>query len=67
MIGGAVLSAGGVATLTTASLAPGSHSIAATYAGDGKASGSVSTPLVLSVRQVTTVAVASSANPALTL
>jgi sugar lactone lactonase YvrE len=66
-IGSAVLNAGGVATLTTSSLAPGPHSIVANYAGDGKASASTSTPLALSVRQLTSVALASSANPAATL
>jgi sugar lactone lactonase YvrE len=66
-IGSATLNAAGVATLTTSSLSPGSHSIVATYAGDGKASASVSTPLAVSVRQTTSIALASSANPALTL
>jgi hypothetical protein len=66
-IGSAALNASGVATLTTASLAPGSHSIVANYVGDGRASASISTPLALDVRQTTSVALASSANPAQTL
>jgi large repetitive protein len=63
-IGSAVLNAGGVATLTTSSLAPGAHSILASYAGDGKASPSTSAPLTINVLQLTSVALASSANPA---
>jgi hypothetical protein len=66
-IGSAVLNASGVATLTTASLAPGSHSIVANYAGDGRASASTSVPLALNVRQTTSVALATSASPAQTL
>ena len=66
-IGSAVLNAGGVATLTTSSLAPGTHSIVANYAGDGRASASTSTPLALNVRQTTSVALATSASPAQTL
>jgi hypothetical protein len=66
-IGSAVLNASGVATLTTSTLQPGAQSIVATYAGDGKASASVSTPLDVSVKQLTSVAVGSSANPAATL
>jgi hypothetical protein len=66
-VGTAVLNSAGVATLTTSSLAPGTHSIVAAYAGDGSASASISTPLTLNVRQLTSVALASSANPASTL
>jgi sugar lactone lactonase YvrE len=66
-IGSAVLNANGVATLTLSTLAPGTHSIAASYAGDGKAGGSVSTPLALTVLQTSTVGLTSSANPTLTL
>jgi sugar lactone lactonase YvrE len=66
-IGSAVLNASGVATLTTSSLTPGTHSIIANYAGDGRASASTSTPLALNVRQTTTVALATSASPAQTL
>ncbi len=66
-IGTAPLNANGIAVLTTATLAPGSRTIVASYAGDGKASPSASTPLLLTVKQTTAVAVASSSNPALTL
>ena len=66
-IGSATLNASGVATLTTSSLAPGTHSIVANYAGDGRASASTSTPLALNVRQTTSVALATSASPAQTL
>jgi len=66
-IGTAVLDATGTATLTLSTLAPGGHTIVANYAGDGKAAASVSTPLALSVRQSSTVALASSANPSMTL
>ena len=66
-IGSAVLNASGVATLATSTLQPGEHSIVASYAGDGKASASVSTPLALSVKQLTSITVASSANPSATL
>ena len=66
-VGAAILNSAGVATLSTSSLAPGTHSIVAAYAGDGSASASISTPLTLNVRQLTSVALASSANPAATL
>jgi hypothetical protein len=66
-IGSALLGANGVATLTTSTLAPGAHSVVANYAGDGKASASVSTPLAISVKQTTAVALASNANPSPTL
>jgi hypothetical protein len=66
-IGSAALNTGGVATLSISSLAPGTHSIVANYAGDGRASASTSTPLALNVRQTTSVALATSASPAQTL
>jgi sugar lactone lactonase YvrE len=66
-IGSAILNSSGVATLTTSSLTPGTHSIVAGYAGDGRASASTSTPLTLNVRQLTSATLASSANPAQTL
>jgi hypothetical protein len=66
-VGSAVLNSAGVATLTTSSLAPGTHSIVASYAGDGRASASISTPLTVNVRQLTSVVLASNANPAATL
>ena len=66
-IGSALLNANGVATLSISTLAPGSHTIVANYGGDGKAAASVSSPLVLVVKESTTVALASNSNPALTL
>jgi hypothetical protein len=66
-IGSAALNTGGVATLSISSLAPGTHSIVANYAGDGRASASTSVPLALNVRQTTSVALATSASPAQTL
>jgi large repetitive protein len=66
-IGTAVLNASGIASLTISTLTPGAHNVVANYAGDGKASASVSTPIAISVKQTTAVAIASSANPSLTL
>jgi len=67
VIGTAVLNASGVATLTTSTLAPGTHTLVAVYAGDGSASASSSTPLTLVAKELTSVALASSANPVQTL
>jgi hypothetical protein len=66
-IASASLNTSGVATLTTSSLTPGSHTIIATYAGDGRAGAATSAVLTESILQPTTVALASSANPAPTL
>jgi len=66
-LGTGVLNGSGVATLSTSSLTPGSHSIVANYAGDGKASASSSTPLTITVVETTAVALTSSANPTQTL
>ena len=66
-IGSAVLNANGVAILTISTLTPGSHSIIANYAGDGRAGASVSNPLVQVVKENTTVALSSNANPTQTL
>ncbi len=66
-VGSAVLNGSGVAALAVSTLAPGVHTLTATYAGDGKASGSVSSPVTVTVLQNTSTALASSANPALTL
>lgn len=61
-LGVATLNASAQTTLTTASLAPGTHSITAVYGGDGTFSSSTSTPLnqVVSAPQFITV----SPNPA---
>lgn len=67
VIGNALLNAQGVAQLTLSTLSPGTHTITAAYAGDGRAAASASGPLKLSVKQTTSVTLSSSANPALTL
>ena len=67
LLASALLSTSGVATMTTSSLTPGSHTVVATYAGDGKAGAASSPPLTESVLEATVVALASNANPALTL
>jgi len=66
-IGAAPLNASGVAVLTLSTFAPGSHSVAAQYAGDGKAAPSASVAVTFSVKQTTALAVSSNNNPALTL
>ena len=66
-IGSASLNADGVATLTLSTLAPGTQTIVANYVGNSNISASSSTPLMLSVKQLTSVALASSVNPAMTL
>ena len=66
-LGSAALSAAGVATVS-ATLAPGQHSITASYAGDANDSASASAALPLNVLLATTsVAVTASPNPALVL
>ena len=66
-IGSAGLNASGVAVLNISTLAPGTHSIVANYAGNGSAGASVSNPLVQVVKETTTVALSSNANPTQTL
>lgn len=66
-LGSAALNANGVATLPLSTLAPGTHSIVASYAGDGKASASVSVPYTLVVKQISSVTLTTSANPTLAL
>jgi len=50
---GTTASAGGLATLTTTSLAAGSHSITAVYAGDSAYEGSTSSPVTVQVNAIT--------------
>lgn len=66
-IGNAGIDGSGNAKLTLSTLAPGLHLIIANYAGDGRASASVSTPLTISVEETTKVTLAADANPAQTL
>jgi sugar lactone lactonase YvrE len=66
-IGTGLLSGAGVATLTVSTLAPGTHSIVANYAGNGNIGASSSTPLTVTVKETTTMSLASNADPALTL
>jgi sugar lactone lactonase YvrE len=66
-IGSALLNANGVASLTLSTLAPGTQTIVANYAGDSNISASSSIPLIVAVKQLTSVVLASSANPATTL
>ncbi len=67
VIGSAVLNPNGVAVLTISSLRPGAHNVIANYVGDASATASVSAPLVLDVKQTTSLALTSNANPAQTL
>lgn len=65
-LGGSVALSGGVASYTTATLAPGQHSITAVYSGDGANAASASTSLSYDVAQVvSTVSVSSSVSSTL--
>jgi sugar lactone lactonase YvrE len=66
-IGSALLNANGVATLSLSTLAPGLNTVVANYAGDSSIGASSSTPQMVSVKQLTSVVLASSANPEMTL
>ena len=66
-IGSVLLNANGVASLSLSTLAPGAQTIVANYAGSSNITASSSTPLIVQVKQLTQVTVASSANPTLTL
>jgi hypothetical protein len=63
LLGTGTVTAGGVAILTTSSLTPGQHILIAIYQGDTDHLTSTSNPLVQSVLQRTTTAVASATNP----
>ena len=66
-IGTASLGSTGSAILTLSTLAPGSHTIVATYGGNSRAAASSSTPLLFTIKQSTQIALTSNSNPALTL
>ncbi len=65
-LGRATLSAAGVAALTTSTLLPGQHTIAAVYTGDANNLTSTSAAVSQLVQQRTTTAIASNNDPALT-
>ena len=62
-LGTAMLDAGGTATLPTAALAAGPHSLTASYGGDSTFSGSSSSALPYTVSQAGTTTSLSSSNP----
>ncbi len=66
-VGSAAVDANGIAALTLSTLLPGRHTVLANYLGDGKAAPSTSGTVTFLVRQRTTLALGSSANPALSL
>jgi hypothetical protein len=66
-LGTAALNAQESASLTFSTLSPGTHNVVAQYPGDGRASPSTSAPLVITVKQTTSLALTSSSNPALTI
>ena len=64
-LGSAPVSASGAASLTTNTLAPGLHSVTASYGGDVNDSPATSAALAQDIGQQTTVTIASSANPSM--
>jgi hypothetical protein len=66
-IGTAELNGSGVGAVTLTTLTPGSHSIVANYAGNANVGASVSTPVAISVKEATTMTLASNADPSPTL
>ena len=67
LLGSAVLNGQENASVTLSTLSPGTHTIVANYAGDGRTAASVSAPLTVVVKQITSLALSSSSNPALTV
>ena len=67
VLGSATLNNSGVAIFSTTTLSPGMHSITAAYSGDSNNLPYTSAVLQQQVRQTTQTALASSANPGLTL
>jgi len=66
-LGIAPLDPAGAASISSSTLAPGIHSMIASYTGDGKTNPSVSSPVLLVVKELTSVSLQSSTNPAQTL
>jgi sugar lactone lactonase YvrE len=66
-LGSAVLNGQESASLTLSTLSPGTHTVLAEYAGDGRASASISAPLIIIVKQTASLGLMSSSNPALTI
>ena len=66
-LGTAQLDPNHLASFTTASLSPGNHAITAKYLGNGSAEASLTTPITVSVKQTTSLALASGSNPSPTL
>ncbi|HEY1576611.1 MAG TPA: Ig-like domain repeat protein, partial [Terracidiphilus sp.] len=66
-LGSTALSANEIASLTLSTLPPGTHTILAKYAGDGRAGASDSEPTSVVVKQTTALALTSASNPALTI
>jgi hypothetical protein len=65
VLGSSTVSSNGHASLTLATLAPGTHTIVATYSGDTDNSGSASSGLVETIQQIaTTTVLTSDVNPA---
>ncbi|HEX5282501.1 MAG TPA: Ig-like domain repeat protein [Bryocella sp.] len=66
-LGSAILNGQESASLTLSTISPGVQTIVAQYAGDGRASASISAPLSLTIKQATSVVLTSSSDPALTI
>jgi sugar lactone lactonase YvrE len=67
VLGRGNLDAGGVATISTATLSPGMHALVANYGGDNNDSTATSPALTQQVQQITTTSLGSSLNPSPTL
>jgi large repetitive protein len=67
LIGMATLNSSGVAQFTTSTLAPGTHTVVANYVGDPNIGASSSVPLTISVKELTSLSLASNVNPLTTL
>jgi len=65
-LGSGTINGQGIANFTSSNLSPGTHTIVANYAGDGRAAAAVSLPVIVVVKQTSALSVVSSSNPALT-